>query len=59
MFDFLAMVERDADISQQVAALRTCITVLFMFQRKPVKDEVFKTDTRNWLKNLVSTVSCC
>ncbi len=45
--------ERDPAISEQVQPLRQCIDVLFMFQRKPARDDVFLKDTRQWLARLV------
>ncbi|ELT99412.1 hypothetical protein CAPTEDRAFT_188527 [Capitella teleta] len=43
-------------VSQQVSALKHCISVLFAFQRKPAKDPVFVSDTQKWLSILVGTL---
>ena len=40
--------------SPDVAKLRDCISVLFMFERRPVEDKQFKDDCRQWLDMLVS-----
>ena len=40
--------------SPDVATLRDCISVLFMFERRPVEDKQFKDDCRQWLDMLVS-----
>ena len=46
--------DRDELLTEQTQLLRECIDVLFMFQRKPCKDDVFVRDTRSWLTRLVS-----
>ena len=46
--------DRDELLTEQIQLLRECIDVLFMFQRKPCKDDVFVRDTRSWLTRLVS-----
>ena len=40
--------------SPDIAKLRDCISVLFMFERRPVEDKEFKADCRQWLDMLVS-----
>ena len=40
----------------RTAQLRNCISVLFMFERKPVRDKPFSEDCRQWLDLLVSDV---
>ncbi|XP_076173051.1 ectopic P-granules autophagy protein 5 isoform X2 [Ptiloglossa arizonensis] len=41
-------------ISPQLVEIRMCITILFNFQRKLLKDGKFVTDTREWLSKLVA-----
>jgi hypothetical protein len=36
--------------------LRTCISILFTFQRRLVKDSQFLSDTRDWLSRLVAVL---
>ncbi|XP_034176460.2 ectopic P-granules autophagy protein 5 isoform X1 [Osmia lignaria lignaria] len=38
----------------QLLEIRTCITILFNFQRKLLKDGRFVTETRDWLTKLVA-----
>lgn len=45
--------QRDPAIAHQVEQLKSCISILFSFQRKPTKDDVFTKDTRQWLAVLV------
>ncbi|XP_011705151.1 PREDICTED: ectopic P granules protein 5 homolog [Wasmannia auropunctata] len=40
----------------QLIELRMCITVLFNFQRRVLKDGKFVTDTREWLSKLVAVL---
>lgn len=42
------------DLRVVIADLRLAIAVLFTFQRRPIKDEGFIADTRNWLTRLVA-----
>lgn len=42
------------DLRVVIADLRLAIAVLFTFQRRPIKDEGFISDTRNWLTRLVA-----
>ena len=37
-----------------VMELRACIAILFSFQRRPLYDERFVRDTRDWLCRLVA-----
>ena len=53
LFEAYLVHQRDASVSSQVEALKQCISVLFMYQRKPAKDDVFVKDTRLWLTRLV------
>nr|XP_050045901.1 ectopic P granules protein 5 homolog [Dermacentor andersoni] len=41
-------------LTEGVAELRTCISVLFVFLRKAVQDEVFVNDVQSWLRMLAS-----
>lgn len=41
-------------LTEDVAELRTCISVLFVFLRKAVQDEVFVNDVQSWLRMLAS-----
>nr|CAD7569208.1 unnamed protein product [Timema californicum] len=41
---------------QHLRELRMCITVLFSFQRRAVKDTQFVEDTRDWLSRLVAVL---
>ena len=34
--------------------LRTCIAILFSFQRRPMRDERFVRDAQDWLSRLVA-----
>ncbi|XP_012225114.2 ectopic P granules protein 5 homolog isoform X2 [Linepithema humile] len=40
----------------QLVELRICVTVLFNFQRRVLKDGKFVTDTREWLSRLVAVL---
>ncbi|XP_071650229.1 ectopic P granules protein 5 homolog isoform X2 [Temnothorax longispinosus] len=40
----------------QLVELRMCVTVLFNFQRRVLKDGKFVTDTREWLSKLVAVL---
>ncbi|CAB0036559.1 unnamed protein product [Trichogramma brassicae] len=40
----------------QLVELRMCITILFNFQRKILKDNKFVIDTRNWLSKLIAVL---
>jgi len=53
--DYTALLahQRDAGVSHQIDQLRQCISILFAFQRKPTRDNVFVTDSRQWLSRLV------
>ncbi len=42
------------ELNPYTTALRDCISVLFMFERKPVQDKEFSNDCRQWLDLLVS-----
>ncbi|XP_012284320.1 ectopic P granules protein 5 homolog isoform X2 [Orussus abietinus] len=42
------------NVMPQLVELRMCITVLFNFQRKVLKDGKFVTDSREWLAKLVA-----
>lgn len=48
--------QRDPSVTHQVEALKSCISVLFAFQRKPTKDDVFTKDVRQWLSLMVSNI---
>ena len=41
-------------LDAQTEHLRDCISVLFMFERKPTRDKSFSEDCRQWLNLLVS-----
>lgn len=43
-----------SQIIPQLVELRMCITILFNFQRKILRDGKFVTDTREWLTKLVA-----
>ena len=40
----------------QLVELRMCITILFNFQRRLLKDSKFVSDTRDWLTKLVAVL---
>lgn len=42
--------------SPQLIELRTCITILFNFQRKVLRDEKFVSDSREWLGKLIGVL---
>ncbi|KZC09302.1 Ectopic P granules protein 5 like protein, partial [Dufourea novaeangliae] len=50
----LAIVQTHLQIIPQLVEIRMCITILFNFQRKLLKDGKFVTDTREWLTKLVA-----
>lgn len=39
-----------------IAELKMCITILFNFQRKNLKDDKFVNDTREWLSKLIAVL---
>ena len=41
-------------LSPETARLKDCISVLFIFERRPIQDESFTTNCRMWLDVLVS-----
>ncbi|KAL1132420.1 hypothetical protein AAG570_010375 [Ranatra chinensis] len=43
-------------VGQQTSDLRSAISVLFNFQRRPCKDQGFVADTRQWLTKLVAVL---
>lgn len=45
---------RSPQLNEHVDQIKYCISVLFSFQRQPLKDRQFLMDTRNWLTKLVS-----
>lgn len=51
---FTAHIQRDSKLTNAVRSLKECITILFVFQRKPARDQTFVKDTQNWLHRLVS-----
>ncbi|XP_002410692.3 ectopic P granules protein 5 homolog [Ixodes scapularis] len=42
------------DDADAVVAVRSCISVLFLFLRKPLKDEKFLKDVQSWLKTMAA-----
>lgn len=44
------------DFRAVIRELRAAISVLFTFQRRPLRDEVFVNDTRGWLSRLVGVL---
>lgn len=38
--------------------IRDCISVLFMFERKPQRDSQFSAECRHWLNTMVSILLC-
>ncbi|XP_043252581.1 ectopic P granules protein 5 homolog isoform X1 [Colletes gigas] len=50
----LMPVDTPLQILPQLVELKMCITILFTFQRKLLKDGKFVTDTRDWLTKLVA-----
>ncbi|XP_046571414.1 LOW QUALITY PROTEIN: ectopic P granules protein 5 homolog [Haliotis rubra] len=45
-----------ADVQHQVQKLRDCISVLFVFHRRPIKDVEFVTNIRQWTDRLVAAL---
>lgn len=45
-----------AYLNQCLCDLRLCISVLFSFQRKLIKDSVFIKETRQWLNQLIAVL---
>ncbi|XP_034233842.1 ectopic P granules protein 5 homolog isoform X2 [Thrips palmi] len=43
-----------SNLEKSVMDLRTCIAILFSFQRRPMRDERFVRDTQDWLSRLVA-----
>ena len=54
VFPALLATEVSATVKHHVAPLKHCISVLFMFQRKPAKDDLFVRDLQQWITRLVS-----
>ncbi|XP_076238292.1 ectopic P-granules autophagy protein 5 [Calliopsis andreniformis] len=50
----LLPVSTSSQITPQLVEIRMCITILFNFQRKMLRDGKFVTDTREWLTKLVA-----
>ncbi|XP_076652381.1 ectopic P-granules autophagy protein 5 isoform X1 [Halictus rubicundus] len=50
----LATVQTPSPIIPQLVEIRMCITTLFYFQRKLLKDRKFVIDTRQWLTKLIA-----
>ncbi|XP_031837862.1 ectopic P-granules autophagy protein 5 isoform X2 [Nomia melanderi] len=50
----LAAEQTPSQLMPQLMEIRMCITILFYFQRKLLKDGKFVTDTREWLTKLVA-----
>ena len=48
--------QRSVQLSEQVYRLKTCIQILFQFQRKPSRDIVFVKDAQMWLRRLVREI---
>ncbi|XP_013408243.1 ectopic P granules protein 5 homolog isoform X1 [Lingula anatina] len=48
--------QRSPQADQQMSMLKKCISILFLFQRRPVKDEQFTQDARMWLTRLVASL---
>lgn len=49
----LSLGPHSSSLAQSVNELRTCIAILFSFQRRPMRDERFVRDTQDWLSRLV------
>ncbi|XP_078670454.1 ectopic P granules protein 5 homolog isoform X2 [Branchiostoma floridae x Branchiostoma belcheri] len=45
----------DPNMTAQRERVRSCISVLFTFQRRPIRDQQFLEDIQNWIEKL----SCC
>ena len=45
------------EIQDDLKKLRECISVLFMFVRQPIQDELFVEHLNQWLEQLVSVKS--
>ena len=41
------------DVQDDLQKLRECISVLFMFVRQPIQDELFVEHLNQWLEQLV------
>lgn len=53
MFPFIALGLHSPNNQHQINRLRDCITVLYMFHRRPVSDNEFVINTRGWTQRLV------
>ncbi|XP_064604344.1 ectopic P granules protein 5 homolog [Liolophura sinensis] len=47
---------QDQGTSLQIHRLKECISILFMFHRRPIKDEHFMQDIRSWTERLTSAL---
>lgn len=52
----LMPVQTPSQTIPQLVELRMCITILFTFQRKILKDGKFVTDVRDWLSKLIAVL---
>jgi hypothetical protein len=52
----LASYQPTSHTISQLVELRMCITILFNFQRRILKDGKFVGDTRDWLSKLVAVL---
>ncbi|XP_043670805.1 ectopic P granules protein 5 homolog isoform X1 [Vespula pensylvanica] len=52
----LMSVQTPSQTVPQLVELRMCITILFTFQRKILKDGKFVTDVRDWLSKLIAVL---
>ena len=50
----VANLEVTPNQAESAASLKSCLSVLFAFQRKPVKDPEFLDVTQNWISKLVA-----
>jgi hypothetical protein len=47
---------RSHDVAAQIQRLKDCVSVLFIFHRKPIKDPEFVDNVRRWTERLVGVL---
>ncbi|XP_021361330.1 ectopic P granules protein 5 homolog [Mizuhopecten yessoensis] len=52
-----ACLHHNSNDEHQIVRLRECISILFSFHRRPIKDEEFVKDTKQWTLRLVSALA--
>lgn len=50
----LNLQDNTPEMLMQLQELKTCISILFQFQRRLIRDADFRKETRSWLQDLVA-----